>query len=285
MVVGKRLLNYKLLQNPGKNGTSPYQKASDKKAWIKCKETFREVYDALEKDNPFPGVCHYFSEHLILKNIHGRKIISIYLMFLIFILLNWPGSCYAQSQKNIQSQFERLVRKINTHTLCEINYNPSKTAAIVNDDCRSAIYINFKTKKTYTIANKKPAYHIFAKWINDSIVTVEDSCGTGCANVVVFVAPSVVFACPVHEFRIKSLNMHEPPDYYHNRPLLIDVYRKIVVCYDDANNIQVFPLPKQPTIHPPNGYFSEKAEIRNNKLMINYQTRQGKVKKIMYGMV
>src|SRR3990167_2209421 len=57
----KNDLNYKLLQHPGKNGSSPYQRACDKKAWQQCKKTFLEVYNAPEKDNPFPGVCHYFS--------------------------------------------------------------------------------------------------------------------------------------------------------------------------------------------------------------------------------
>lgn len=53
--------NYKLLQHPGKNGSSPQQRALDKKVWQKCKKTFMEVYNAPEKNNPLPGVCHYFS--------------------------------------------------------------------------------------------------------------------------------------------------------------------------------------------------------------------------------
>lgn len=53
--------NYKLLQHPGKNGSSPQQRAADKRAWQKCKKTFLEVYNEPEKENPFPGVCHYFS--------------------------------------------------------------------------------------------------------------------------------------------------------------------------------------------------------------------------------
>lgn len=181
--------------------------------------------------------------------------------------------------------FDRLAKKINAHTLCDIKYNPSRTAAIVNDDCRSAIYVDFKKKITYTIADDKLANHVFATWINDSIATVENSCGTGCANVVVFVAPAVVFSCPVHEYRIESLDEHEPPDYYHNRPLLIDPHRKMVVCYDGENNIQIFPLPKRATIHPPRGYFSEKAEIRDDKLMVIYTNKQGKIKNMTYGKI
>lgn len=53
--------NYKLLQHPGINGSFPRQRASDNRAWKKCKETFLEVYNASEKDNPLPGVRHYFS--------------------------------------------------------------------------------------------------------------------------------------------------------------------------------------------------------------------------------
>jgi hypothetical protein len=206
----------------------------------------------------------------------------IYQVFLTFILLNWLGSCYAQFQLNNTSLYNRLIKKINTHSLCGIKYNPSKTAAIVNDDCRSAIYIDFKTKKTYTISTNKLANHVFATWINDSIATVENSCGTGCANVVVFVSPAVVFACPVHEYRIESLDEHEPPDYYHNRPLLIDSQRKIVVCYDGENNIQVFSLPKQATIRPPSGYYAEKAEIHYNKLMVIYKNKHGIIKNLIY---
>lgn len=53
--------NYKVLQNPGKNGKSKYEKQSDQQAWQRCKETFREVFNAPESDNPIPQVCHYFS--------------------------------------------------------------------------------------------------------------------------------------------------------------------------------------------------------------------------------
>lgn len=204
-------------------------------------------------------------------------------MFLTFILLNWLGSCYAESQTNPSlSVFSKLIKKINTHTLCGIKYNPSKTAAIVNDDCRSAIYINFKTKKTYTISDNKLANHISPTWLNDTIATVEDSCGTGCANVVIFVAPAMAFACPVHEYRIEFLKKNEPPDYYNNRPLLIDPKRKIYVCYDDENNIQVFPLPKHSSIHPPKGYFAEKAVMRHDQLIVIYKNADGKTKKIVY---
>ena len=221
--------------------------------------------------------------HLILKNILGRRIILICQVFLTFILLNWIGSCCAQPQLSNASLFYKFIKKINTHALCGIKYNPSKTAAIVNDDCRSAIYVDFKTKKTYTIADDKLANHIFTTWINDTIATVENSCGTGCINVVIFVAPAVVFSCPAHEYRIESLDEHQPPDYYHNRPLLIDPHRKIVACYDGDNNIQIFSLPKHATIHPPRGYFSEKAEIRDNKLTVIYKNKQGKIKHITYG--
>ena len=53
--------NYKLLQSPGKNGKSAYEKEADKQAWQKCKETFKEVFNAPENENPIPQICHYFS--------------------------------------------------------------------------------------------------------------------------------------------------------------------------------------------------------------------------------
>ena len=53
--------NYKMLQNPGKNGNSTYEKEVDKNAWQKCKDTFKEVFYAAENENFLPGVYHYFS--------------------------------------------------------------------------------------------------------------------------------------------------------------------------------------------------------------------------------
>ena len=152
----------------------------------------------------------------------------------------------------------------------------------MNDDCRSAIYINFKTKKTYTIADNKLVNHIYPTWINDTVATVENSCGTGCARVSIFVAPATVVSCAEHQYRIESLDEREPPDYYHNRPLLIDPKKGIYVCYDGDDNIQVFPLPRHASILPPKSYFSERAYIQNNRLVVIYKNRHGKTKRVAY---
>lgn len=48
--------NYMRIQHPGKDGS-----VADKRAWRSCKTMFLEVYHAPEKNNPLPGVCHYFS--------------------------------------------------------------------------------------------------------------------------------------------------------------------------------------------------------------------------------
>lgn len=212
------------------------------------------------------------------KDIHGKKTILIYQVSLIFILSNWISNSYADTQL-----FYKLIKKIHSHAICGIEYNSNKSAAIINDDCSSAIYINFHTKQTFTIAKNKLPNHIFPTWISNTIATVESSCGTGCANVIIFVAPSIALACSDYQYRIESLDDHEPPDYYNNRPLLIDPKRKLYVCYDNEENIQIFPLPSKPTIHPPKGYFSEKAEIHDGKLFVIYKNRFGQTKSIQYG--
>lgn len=198
-------------------------------------------------------------------------------------MLNWISNCCATDKNNnIAPSFGYLIKKINTHAHCGIKYNPSKTAAIVNDDCRSAIYVNFKTRQTYRITDHQLYRHTFPIWVNDNIATVENSCGTGCANVIIFVSPATAFTCPGYDYRIRFLRENEPPDYYHNRPLLIDPKRNIYVCYDNEKNIQIYPLPTQPTIHPPTGYFSEKAIIRDDKIVVTYKNRFDKTKQLEY---
>lgn len=39
------------------------------------------------------------------------------------------------------------------------------------------------------------------------------------------------------------------------------------------------------SIHPPKGYFSEKAEIRNNQLVVTYKDKQAKIKNISHGKI
>jgi hypothetical protein len=196
-------------------------------------------------------------------------------------LLNWISNANSEHLSN--SVFNDLNTKIKSHKICSIEYNPSKTAAIVDNDCRSAIYMNFVTKQTYSISKNNLANHVNPSWLNDSIATVEASCGTGCMHVVIFEAPSTIVSCADHEYRIEFLDQHEPPDYYHNRPLLIDIKKRIYVCYDNDDNIQVFPFPTHAYIRPPKGFFSEKATIRNNKLIIFYENGKGEKKQIEYG--
>lgn len=193
--------------------------------------------------------------------------------------LNESAAHPAPDMKNIS--FSELNKKIQQKLICEINYNPSKTAAIVSIDCGSAYYINFKTHQTYQIIEHWP--NVFPKWVSETIAHLEGPCGTSCSKSLIFVAPATVIACATHEYRIKNLLQTEPPDFYNNRPLLIDPKKRIYVCYDDENNIQVFPLPTYSTIHPPEGYYSEKAEIQNDQLIVTYRNSNGIVKRISYG--
>jgi hypothetical protein len=204
-------------------------------------------------------------------------------VYLIFILLN-SNEIFAYEQKNDPNiSFEKLNLKIQKNDICEIKYNPSKTAAIVNIDCGSACYVNFKTQQTYTIVDHSP--NIFTTWVSDSIAHIESPCGTGCSKSIIFVAPATIVLCATHEYRIKNLSQNEPPDYYNNTPLMIDPKKGIYVCYDEENNIQVFPLPRHASIRPPKNYFSEKAEIRNDQLVITYKNGNGKIKRIAYGRI
>jgi spore germination cell wall hydrolase CwlJ-like protein len=47
--------NYPRLQRPGQDNSA------DKTAWEESIQIIKEVHNALEKDNPIPGVCNYFS--------------------------------------------------------------------------------------------------------------------------------------------------------------------------------------------------------------------------------
>ena len=40
--------------------------------------------------------------------------------------------------------------------------------------------------------------------------------------------------------------------------------------------------PMHASIHPPKGYFSEKAEIRNGQLVVTYKDKQGKTNRIFF---
>lgn len=196
-------------------------------------------------------------------------------MFLGFILLNLNSTCLAYS-------FEEIHKKILEKDICQIDYNPSKTAAIVNVDCGSALYVNFKAQTVHRVVKHWP--NIFPSWESDSIVKIKGPCGTGCSQSIIFMAPATRIVCPVHEYRIKNLSQYEPPDFYSNEPLLIDAYKKIYVCYAEADIIQVFRMPKTLliAIHPPRGYYADEVTISHHHLVITYRDAKEKIKKITY---
>lgn len=190
-------------------------------------------------------------------------------MCLIFTLLSSRAEVFARTpwlQKN--SLFNELQRLITSHRICEIQYNASKTAALVNVDCGSAYYINFKNKITHKVVEHWPS--VFFSWISDDVGEVVSSCGTGCTQAVIFIAPATVVSCASHDFRVKGLKKQEP-SITSNRPLLIDSKRAIYICYDGNNNIQVFPFPKSPTVYPPKGFYAEKATLEGNRVIIQYE--------------
>ena len=207
-------------------------------------------------------------------------------MLLVFILSSLTNNCYAYSDETKNASYDTIIKAIHNHEIVihENEYNPSKTAAIVNPEISLPTYINFKTKEIYKITDHWPGF-VSITWLNDSIAQIEGSCGTGCAKSIIFIAPSTAVSCSTHEYRIEDLNPHYPPDFQHNKPLLIDIKKGIYLCYDNADNIQVFPLPKQPTIRPPKGYYSEKAEIKQGKLFVIYENGHGKVKRVSYGTI
>src|SRR5947207_473639 len=99
------------------------------------------------------------------------------------------------------------------------------------------MYVNFKTSQTKVIV--KDWLDVFSMWKTDNIVHIKSSCGTGCSQSVIFMAPSTSIVCPVHEYRLESLSENEPPDFYNNNPLLIEPRKKIYACYTENNVIQV----------------------------------------------
>lgn len=206
---------------------------------------------------------------------NGKSTILIYLILSAFILLNLNEHCFAAS-------FNEIKNKIQSKSICEIDYNSSKTAAIVSPDCHSAIYINFKTKQAKTIVDDWP--NIFSMWKTDNIVHLKGSCGTGCSQSIIFIAPATSIICPVHEYRLESLSEDEPPDFYNNNPLLIEPHKQIYICYAEDDVIQIFRMPKKlkAIIHPPKGYYADEAIIRDHYLVINYKDAKEHIKRIKY---
>ncbi|HSW93661.1 MAG TPA: hypothetical protein VLJ15_04810 [Gammaproteobacteria bacterium] len=197
----------------------------------------------------------------------GKKNILIYRVFLTFILLSQANSGYAVNHS--------------IKEYCGFKHNPSGTAAISGGNCGSPKYVSFKTKKTFLITEEKHR-SFYIKWLDDNVATLEANCGTGCLEDYIFIAPATIISCSNHDYRINFSDPNQPPDYSHNRPLLVDPNKKIYVCYDDSNNIQVFPFPKQPTIRPPKGFFSENAKIHDGELTVIYKNSRGKIHKINY---
>jgi hypothetical protein len=196
-------------------------------------------------------------------------------MFLAFILLNLNNICLGYS-------FKKIHEKILKNDICQIDYNPSKTAAIVNIDCGSAFYVNFKTQTVRRLVKHWP--NVFPTWVSDDIANIQGPCGTGCSQSIIFVAPTTSIACPIHEYRIESLSQDEPPDFYNNDPLLIEPHKKIYVCYDETDVIHIFRMPKKllATIYPPRGYYADGATLHNHDLVITYKDAKEKIKKIIY---
>ena len=190
-----------------------------------------------------------------------------------------PNRCFATNH----TDFVSIQKLIDHKDHRGITYSPSQKTAIINPDYGSAVYIDFIKKRTYAIISNWP--NIAQEWLSDSVVHITGSCGTGCAQSIIFIAPATIISCPTHEYRITSLNPREPPDYYNNRPLLIDTKKGIYVCYDEEDNIQVLPLPKYPTVHPPKGYFAEEAKIKNGQLAITYANKNEKIKHVTYGKI
>lgn len=194
-------------------------------------------------------------------------------------MLNSNNNCFAYS-------FNEIQEKIHKKNICHIDYNAIKTAAIVNIDCGSAAYINFKTRKIQVIEKDWP--NVGETWKSENIAYLRGSCGTGCSQSIIFIAPSTSISCPVHEFRIESLNPDEAPDFYNNNPLLIDPHKKIYVCYAEGDFIQVFRMPSllQATIYPPKGYYAERASLQNHRLVITYRNmKTDRLKKMTYNKI
>lgn len=204
--------------------------------------------------------------------IDGKRNILTCQMFLIFILLNWINDSYAYQNQ--------LANSKSYQKKCGVVYNPSKTAAIVGGICGRAEYVSSRIKEPYVVAEQNRGFYV--KWLDDRVATLEAGCGTGCLAAYIFIAPSTVVSCSSHDYRIDMQDPHEPPDYSHNRPLLVDPKKQIYVCYDGDGNIQVFPFPKEKTIHPPSEYFSERAVIQGEKLIVIYHNKHGATKQIGY---
>lgn len=231
----------------------------------------------LKKIILFPASVIILVGRLTFRSTLGKRTILICQMSLIFILLSLNSECFAyRVEIKHRYSYNELLKIIKSRQICELQYNPSKTAAIVNIDCGSAYYINFKIKKTHTIIENWPS--LFFSWQSDTVAEIESSCGTGCLQNVIFIAPTTVIACNSHQYRVSDMEEGDP-NISSNRPLLIDPRKKIYICYDENDNIQVYPFPKVPTIYTDKDYFSGSAEIKNNRLIIHYENQKTAKKK------
>jgi hypothetical protein len=190
-------------------------------------------------------------------------------------LLNLSNVCFGYS-------FDDVRDKIKKKSVYHIEYNSSKTAAIVNIDSGSATYVNFKTRRVTNILKNWPT--VSEIWKTNNIAYLRGSCGTGCAQSIIFISPKTSIVCPVHEYRIENLSQDEPPDFYNNDPLVIDTNKKMYVCYDETDVIHVFRMPKHllQTIRPPKGYYADEAVMHNDNLVITYRNAREKIREIIY---
>ena len=168
--------------------------------------------------------------------------------FLIFTSLIWVNVSFASDQEVIKDfSFGTINKKIKTAQVSDVDYNPSKTAAIVNLDGGSAVYIDFKHKRTFKIVDHWPA--AAAEWLDDDVAEVDGPCGTACGQRRLFIAPDIIVSCDEH-----SVDLDDPDVYRSNHPVFVDTKRKVYGCYDSEGRIQIYSFPISPTIFPPEGY-------------------------------
>lgn len=185
-------------------------------------------------------------------------------------MLSLNNVCIAEPQHHTYQEIKKIIdSKEHGQTL----YNPSKSAALIDLDLTTAVYINFKAKKTYTIVFNWSS--VAFEWLSDDVARVASSCGTGCAKEVIFIAPATVVSCGEYNREVEFDSEYETPPIS-NHALLIDPKRKIFVCYDHEHNIQVFPFPITSTIYPPEGFSASFAQIDlddKTKLNIHYEKK------------
>lgn len=186
--------------------------------------------------------------------------------------------------ENLPASYEKLKAKIDSGDLSQIEYSPSKKYAIMSVAGDEATYINFETHQTYQIYNNmQGAFGV--KWFSEDIAEMSIACGTGLQCALIFLPPSTVVSCKMHDAKNVTPTKYEPAPSS-NLPLTIDPINRLYVCYDRADNIQIFrlPPPTLATIKPPEHLEATKATIKNNQISIEYEDKNEKVKEITYSL-